>query len=117
MSAVSRMRLRGLIRKEFLQIVRDPSSIAIAFLMPVILLLLFGYGVSLDAEHVPLAIVAESPSAETASFTSSFSGSRNFEPHAMLTIQEAREAMRTGRVQGIVYLRSDFAQALSRTGE
>ena len=44
------MRLRGLVRKEFLQIFRDPSSIAIAFLMPVVLLLLFGYGVSLDAE-------------------------------------------------------------------
>ena len=36
------MRLAGLVRKEFLQIVRDPSSIAIAFVMPVILLLLFG---------------------------------------------------------------------------
>jgi len=40
------MRLRALVRKEFLQIVRDPSSIAIAFLMPLFLLLLFGHGVS-----------------------------------------------------------------------
>ena len=55
------MRLRGLVRKEFLQILRDPSSIAIAFLMPVVLLLLFGYGVSLDAEHVPVALVVEQP--------------------------------------------------------
>ena len=55
----SRMRLRGLIRKEFLQIVRDPSSIAIAFLMPIFLLLLFGYGVSLDSEHIPVALVVE----------------------------------------------------------
>jgi len=55
------MRLRGLVRKEFLQILRDPSSIAIAFLMPVLLLFLFGYGVSLDAEHVPVGIVVEKP--------------------------------------------------------
>ncbi len=55
------MRLRGLVRKEFLQIVRDPSSIAIAFIMPVVLLLLFGYGVSLDVEHVPVAVVVEQP--------------------------------------------------------
>ena len=54
-AAAAGMRLRGLVRKEFLQIVRDPSSIAIAFLMPIFLLLLFGYGVSLDAEHVPVA--------------------------------------------------------------
>ena len=36
-----RMRLKGLVKKEFLQILRDPSSIAIAFLMPVLLLFLF----------------------------------------------------------------------------
>ena len=48
------MRLRGLVRKEFLQILRDPSSIAIAFVLPVALLLLFGYGLSLDVDHVPV---------------------------------------------------------------
>ena len=50
-------RLRGLLRKEFLQIWRDPSSLAIAFLLPAVLLFLFGYGVSLDASNVPLALV------------------------------------------------------------
>ena len=77
-AAAERMRLRGLIRKEFLQIVRDPSSIAIAFLMPIVLLLLFGYGVSLDAEHVPVALVVEQPSADTADFTAGFEQSRYF---------------------------------------
>ncbi|MEJ2328143.1 MAG: hypothetical protein P8Y25_15645 [Chromatiaceae bacterium] len=38
------MRLRGMVRKESFQILRDPSSIAIAFVMPVVLLLLFGWG-------------------------------------------------------------------------
>ena len=51
------MRLRGMIRKESLQILRDPSSIAIAFVLPVILLLLFGFGVSLDARNIRLALV------------------------------------------------------------
>ncbi|MCC6473909.1 MAG: hypothetical protein IT514_09210, partial [Burkholderiales bacterium] len=63
--AGSAMRLRGLVRKEFLQVVRDPSSIAIAFLMPVLLLLLFGYGLSLDVRQVPLALVIEEPGPET----------------------------------------------------
>jgi len=70
------MRLRGLVRKEFLQVLRDPSSIAIAFVMPVLLLLIFGYGVSLDAKHVPLALVVEQPSADTASFTGAFQQSQ-----------------------------------------
>ncbi|MGD2140941.1 MAG: hypothetical protein PVH25_11125, partial [Burkholderiales bacterium] len=67
MKAAAARRLLGMIRKESLQILRDPSSIAIAFVMPVVLLLVFGYGVSLDARHVPLAMVVEQPDANTAS--------------------------------------------------
>ena len=87
------MRLRGLIRKEFLQVLRDPSSLAIAFVMPVVLLLLFGYGVSLDAEHVPLAIVVEQPSADTASFTGAFQRSRYFAPVPMRSMRAAEQAL------------------------
>ncbi len=104
------MRLRGLVRKEFLQIIRDPSSIAIAFLMPVVLLLIFGYGVSLDAEHVPIAVVVDQPSGETAEFTGHLERSRYFEPVAFLHMAEADRAMRERRVSAIVRLRSDFAR-------
>jgi ABC-2 type transport system permease protein len=108
----SRMRLRGLIRKEFLQIMRDPSSIAIAFLMPVFLLLLFGYGVSLDSEHIPLALVTEQPSAETADFAAAFHQSRYFETAVYPGTKDAEQAMMAGRVNAIVVLRQDFARQL-----
>ena len=108
----SRMRLRGLIRKEFLQIVRDPSSIAIAFLMPVFLLLLFGYGVSLDSEHIPLALVVEQPNADTASFTAAFHQSRYFNTAEYANTREAEEALMAGHVSAIVVLRQDFARQL-----
>ena len=106
------MRLRGLIRKEFYQILRDPSSIAIAFLMPVVLLLIFGYGVSLDAEHVPVALVVEQPSADTASFTSGFQSSRYFEPVFMRNLHDAEQALMNRKVSAIVHLRGDFARQL-----
>ncbi len=106
------MRLRGLVRKEFLQVLRDPSSIAIAFLMPVVLLLLFGYGVSLDAEHVPIAVVVEQPSADTASFTSAFQHSRHFKPLLLSDMRSAEAALAAHRVDGIVHLRGDFARQL-----
>lgn len=111
-----RMRLRGLIRKEFLQILRDPSSIAIAFLLPVVLLVIFGYGVSLDAEHVPIALVVEQPNADTASFTGGFLQSRYFAPVFMRHLHEAESALMERRVDAIVYLRSDFARQLRRPG-
>jgi ABC-2 type transport system permease protein len=75
------MRLRGLLRKEALQILRDPSSIAIAVAMPLILLLIFGYGVSLDAKRVPLALVVERPTPDTTSFTAVFFSVSLFRAH------------------------------------
>jgi len=110
-----RMRLRGLIRKEFLQIMRDPSSIAIAFLMPIFLLLLFGYGVSLDSEHIPLALVVEQPNTDTADFTAEFDHSKYFAPSYYASTREAEQAMMAGRVKAIVVLRRDFASALRQT--
>jgi len=107
------MRLRGLVRKEFLQIVRDPSSIAIAFVMPVALLLLFGYGLSLDVDNVPVAVVVEQPSADTADYVGALRGSRYFAPLAMPDMPSAEQALIERRVDAIVHLRSDFA-ALER---
>lgn len=105
-------RLRGLIRKEFYQIIRDPSAIAIAFLMPVGLLILFGYGVSLDAKHVPIAIVVETPDAATADLTRSFGMTDYFDPVRMPTLPSAVDALTRHRVDAIVHLQGNFAGRL-----
>jgi len=106
------MRLRGLIRKEFIQIVRDPSSIAIAFVLPLVLLLIFGYGVSLDAKNVPVGIVIEQPSPQTSAFRASFEQSPYFEPHLFVHIQEAEAALRRADINGIVWVREDFSEQI-----
>jgi ABC-2 type transport system permease protein len=105
-------RIKGLWRKEALQIIRDPSSIAIAFVLPIILLLLFGYAVSLDAKEVPVALVVEEPSAVSARFTASFQASPYFEPMRAANIQEAENLLMHGVVDGIVWLKSDFDRKL-----
>jgi ABC-2 type transport system permease protein len=109
---ISGMRLRGLMRKESLQILRDPSSIAIAFVLPVVLLLLFGYGVSLDAKHVPIAVVVDQPDAGTASFTGAFRHLKYFSPVPMPDMHAAEAAMMTGQVDAIMHLRADFGRRL-----
>ena len=111
-AAAKRMRLIGMIRKESLQILRDPSSIAIAFVMPVVLLLLFGYGVSLDARKVPLAMVIEQADANTASLAGAFRQSEYFDPRPFNNIQEAQQAFDLREVFGIVWLRNDFSDLL-----
>ncbi|HQT72700.1 MAG TPA: ABC transporter permease [Acidiphilium sp.] len=93
-----------------MQIMRDPSALAIAFLLPAILLWLFGYGVTLDARRVPLGIVVDQPGALATSFVAGFDRSRYFAPHRYPGGQAAERAMAAGKVSGIVWLRADFGR-------
>jgi ABC-2 type transport system permease protein len=52
-------RLLALIRKEFIQIVRDPRTLTIIFIMPLLQLLLLGFSASSDVRNVPLAVLDE----------------------------------------------------------
>ena len=108
MNAGAGLRLRGMVRKEWLQVIRDPSSIAIAFVLPMLLLLIFGYGVSLDSKHIPIALVAEHPGPQSASFLGGFEQSPYFSPMTVPSIQEAETLLRQNRVDGIVWLRDNF---------
>jgi ABC-2 type transport system permease protein len=111
------LRLRGLIRKETLQILRDPSSISIAFVLPAVLLLVFGYGVSLDARNVPIAVVIPDPTKETSSFAASLGSSRYFATTIMRQRRDAEQALISGDVQAMVILQSDFSRRIwSPTG-
>lgn len=112
MNSASRMRLWGIVRKEMWQIIRDPSSIAIAFIMPVVMLYLFGYGVSLNAKDIPVGIVAENPDLITQSLQGSFERSEFFKPIILGSIQEAELAIEERRIDGIVWLRSNFSSNL-----
>ncbi len=103
-----RQRLGAMVRKEFLQIWRDPSSIGIAFALPVGLLLLFGYGISLNAERVPLAVVIEQPGTIGRGFVAGLRESPFFAPRFMKNIQSAEQAMTRHEVDGIVWLRTNF---------
>ena len=111
------MRLKGMVRKETLQILRDPSSIAIAFVMPVVLLLLFGYGVSLDAKHIPLGLVLERPDANSSSFAAAFDRSEYFSSQYYTDIQSAEADLAARRIDGIVWLRADFSKRLLARGD
>ncbi len=108
------MRLRGFLRKEILQIRRDPSSIILALVMPVVLLFLFGYGVSLDAKQVPVALVLEDHGPEARELAARFVLSRYFEPVGAMSMAEATAWLDQRRVDGIVQVQTDFAARLQR---
>jgi len=108
-NSAARTRLLGIMRKETWQILRDPSSISIAFVMPVVLLFLFGYGVSLDAKHIPVGIVIEQPDLATESLSGSFNRSEFFRPVHFSNIQDAERAMDKRKIEGIIWMRSNFS--------
>jgi ABC-2 type transport system permease protein len=113
-SAISMRRIWSLVKKEARQVVRDPSSIAIGIVLPVILILLFGYGLSLDVTHTPVAIVLEDPSPAASELAASFRLSPYFDTKLMTSMREARELMLARKVDGIVRIRPDFGRRLSQ---
>ena len=107
-------RLLGFLRKELLQIRRDPSSIALALVMPVVLILLFGYGVSLDAEHVPVAVVLDGSGSAGRELYAGLAGSPYFAPVRATTQAEAEALMADHSVEAIVRVNSDFESELGQ---
>src|SRR5580698_10404244 len=83
-------RIASLVRKEGRQVVRDPSSIAIGVVLPVILILLFGYGLSLDVKDVRVALVIDDRSADATEMAASFQLSRYFIARYVNSMVEAR---------------------------
>ncbi len=103
-------RIVALIRKEGRQILRDPSSFAIGVVLPLMLILLFGYAMSLDVKHVPVALVLEQPSSEASEVAAGFQLSPYFEARLTRSMAEAEELMLAQKVDGIVHLPADFAR-------
>jgi ABC-2 type transport system permease protein len=107
-------RIKALARKETLQTLRDPSSLIVAVVLPMLLLFLYGYGVSFDVTTVRIGLVIEDPTPATDDFRQSLSNTRYFD----VRISPARQAfladLTAGRLEGIVIISGDFSQKLSR---
>ncbi|MBD9570934.1 ABC transporter permease [Ensifer sp. ENS08] len=101
-------RFAALVRKESYQIVRDPSSILIAFVLPMILLFLFGYGVSLDTTQTRIGLVVEEEAPLTRDLAAGFQASRYFTVAVGRDRREFEEDLVLGRVRGIVVIPKSF---------
>ena len=71
-------RVKALTKKEFIQIVRDPRSMGMAIIIPVLMLVLFGYALTLDVNNVPTAVWDQSKTQFSFDFISKFGSSRYF---------------------------------------
>lgn len=108
------MRLRGLMRKEIAQILRDPSAILIAFLMPVVLLLVIGFGLSLDAKHMRVAVVVQAPEEATRALLQAMDASPYLSVLRSASTHDAESALTRGEVRAILTVREDTFARLRR---
>lgn len=110
-------RLFAMAFKETLQIWRDPRSLAIALLMPVMQLVLLGYGVSLDIKHVPICIYDQEHSQNSRAITERFVASGWFSATRMVDGERAlKAAIDQGRCVGAITIPITFSRVLVTTG-
>ena len=76
---MSYRRTMAVLRKELLHIRRDMGSLTLALLLPFVMLLLFGYALSLDVDQIPAIVYDHSKSPESRDLIREFSGSRYFD--------------------------------------
>lgn len=107
-------RVRALVIKEFFQIIRDPSSIFIAVLLPLLLIFLYGSGVSLDLDHLKVGLVLEDTSPDAQSFAKSLTDSRYFDVKISRNRVDIEEDLIRGSIRGFFVVPSYFTQYRNR---
>lgn len=72
-------RTRAAARKEFLHILRDPLSLVMALALPILMILLFGYALTLDVDRIPAIVYDSDQSPQSRELIARFHGSRYFQ--------------------------------------
>lgn len=114
MNFSSLKRILAIITKESYQIIRDPSCILIAMFLPLMLLFLYGYGMSLDIKHLKVGIVVEDSSPKVQSLIQSLSDSPYFDSRLSKDVNDFIEPLLAGHIRGIVRIPAYFTAFAER---
>ena len=109
-------RFTAMLLKETRQILRDPSTLMIAFVLPVILIFLFGYGVNLDTARTRIGLSVQDQSEPAASLAGAFQSSRFFEVTEVADADALGKSLVAGHIRGFVVIPQDFGRMALRGG-
>jgi ABC-2 type transport system permease protein len=108
-------RLSAMVRKEFVQMRRDPTTVRLMLAVPVMQLLIFGFAVRTDVRNLPTVIFDQSRTQESRSFVQSLVATDNFlVKRNVNSYAEAIEAVDAGRARAAVVFPPDYARSLKR---
>ncbi len=110
-------RFWSIIKKEFIQMRRDPISLKLPFIMPVVMMLLFGYAVNTEVDKIPTAVYDLSSSEESRSFLEQFTVSDYFVIYENAKSEERlEELIRSGRAKAGLVIPEDYSRKI-KSGE
>ncbi len=116
MSEFSPRRIFAMMVKETHQILRDPSTLLIAFILPPVLLFLFGYAVNLDTARTRIGLAVLDSSEASRSLTTAFQNSRWFEATTTNSVAPLKAELVSGRIRSIVIIPQDFGRQVAGGG-
>lgn len=114
MRTFSFRRMFAFMHKESLQMTRDLSSFLIAIVLPMMLIFLFGYGVSLDANTIKIGLVMEDTSPMARDLAGAFNNTRYFSTEINTNREVLTHKLMTGHIRGLVVIPQDFSEKLKR---
>ncbi|MCK4431921.1 MAG: ABC transporter permease [Candidatus Aminicenantes bacterium] len=110
-----RNRILPLTRKETLHILRDPRSLYLAIVLPVVLLILFGYAITFDVRHIPVGIIDQDSSFLSRDFISRVKGSEYLDLVYLSNSSSGLESLLDkGKVKAILIIPHRFSRDLSK---
>ena len=106
-------RVWSIVAKEFIQIRRDPRTLAIVLVMPLMQLVLFGYAINTAVDHIATIVFDQAQDAQSRSFLSSFFNTGYFDPTGQAaSLEQVRQAIDAGRARVGIVVPPDFSHDL-----
>lgn len=111
-------RFMTIIRKEFIQVKRDPISLRIPFAMPIVMMLLFGYAVNTEVEKISTVVFDQSMTQESRAYIDLFTSSGSFTVVGVVSSEkELSNYIDGGKAKAGIIIPSDYAGTLKKKGE
>jgi ABC-2 type transport system permease protein len=111
---ISWARFVAMLRKEFLQMRRDPGTIALTLAMPLIQLFLFGFAINADPKFLPISLVSGDHSIYERTLTQALHNSSYFRFEGPVSEEEAAKRLARGEAQFTLTVPPDFARSVDR---
>lgn len=106
-------RLRAILKKEFRELLRDPLYLTFALIVPVVIIILMGYGLILDVKNIPVSFIDYDRTSLSREFRYSFTNSEYFEFYKLIdSYKDAEELIKSGQCRIVIVIPSDFSRKL-----